>query len=118
SMIGKKIGKKTLGHTKLAESDNNGNKRRRFDLLIILLGLLFLIDPGVRADELRLNDGRVIEAEEIWLIGDTIWYRQGKIITSIPNTAVSRISRPQTATTAGATITEPTARASAFTSTV
>ena len=48
-----------------------------------------------RADELHLKDGRVIEAEEIWELGDAIWYRQGKIIASFAKTDVVRIAKPK-----------------------
>src|SRR5262249_19862831 len=53
--------------------------------------------PGfatARADELHLKDGRVIEAEEIWEVGDAIWYRQGKIIASFAKTDIIRITKP------------------------
>src|SRR5262244_983273 len=49
-----------------------------------------------RADELHLKDGRVIEAEEVWELGDAIWYRQGKIIASFAKTEVVRITKPKT----------------------
>jgi len=50
-----------------------------------------------RADELHLTDGRVIEAEEVWEIADSIWYRQGKIIASFAKTEVVRITKPKPA---------------------
>jgi hypothetical protein len=48
-----------------------------------------------RADELHLKDGRVIEAEEIWELGDAIWYRQGKIVAWFAKTEVVKITKPK-----------------------
>jgi soluble lytic murein transglycosylase-like protein len=58
-------------------------------------GLLFLLCGMARADELHLRDGRVVQAEESWEVGDAIWYRQGKIIASFPKTEVVRITKPE-----------------------
>ncbi|HMV83882.1 MAG TPA: lytic transglycosylase domain-containing protein [Blastocatellia bacterium] len=46
------------------------------------------------ADELHLKDGRVIEAEEVWESGGIVWYRQGKLIASVPRNEVVRITKP------------------------
>jgi Transglycosylase SLT domain len=43
------------------------------------------------ADQLQLQDGRVIEAEEVWEMGDAFWYKQGKLISSIPKAEVKRV---------------------------
>ena len=59
--------------------------------LILSVGVQLL----ARADELHLKDGRVIEAEAIWEVGDAVWYRQGKIISSVPKTEVVRIAKPK-----------------------
>ncbi|MDX2032887.1 MAG: lytic transglycosylase domain-containing protein [Blastocatellia bacterium] len=59
-------------------------------------GLLLLLLCGMaRADELHLRDGRVVQAEDSWEVGDAIWYRQGKIIASFPKTEVVRITKPE-----------------------
>src|SRR5262245_47312685 len=66
--------------------------------LLVFLSLSLLLSVSVaRADELHLIDGRVIEAEEVWEIADSIWYRQGKIIASFAKTEVLRITKPKLA---------------------
>lgn len=64
----------------------------------LCFGAGFLLSfATARADELHLKDGRVIEAEEVWELGDAIWYRQGKIIASFAKTDVVRITKPKSA---------------------
>jgi hypothetical protein len=60
--------------------------------LIIFVCLLSCF-VGARADELHLKNGRVVEAEEVWEVGDAIWYRQGKVIHSFAKTDVVRIAK-------------------------
>src|SRR5262245_3074847 len=62
-------------------------------------GLLMSIAIA-QADELHLKDGRVIEAEEVWEVGDVVWYRQGKIIASFAKSDVIRITKPKPERTA------------------
>ena len=64
-------------------------------ILILALGCAIVFGAVALADELHLKDGRVIEAEEIWEVGDAIWYRQGKIIASFAKTEIARITRPK-----------------------
>ncbi len=66
-----------------------------------------------RADELHLKDGRVIVAEEVWEVGEAIWYRQGKIIASCAKAEIVRITRPKPAaeTAAPSNPADPRARA-------
>lgn len=52
---------------------------------------------SARADQLHLKDGRVLEAEEVWEVGDAIWYRQGKIIASCAKADVIKITKPNPA---------------------
>jgi len=47
----------------------------------------------VFADELRLRDGRVIQAEEVWETTNAVWYRQGKIVASVDKADVVRITK-------------------------
>ncbi len=54
---------------------------------------------SVLADELHLKDGRVIDAEQVWQIGETVWYRQGNVVASVPKVDVVRITKPKPATT-------------------
>ena len=46
-----------------------------------------------RADELHLRDGRVVEAEEVWEMGDALWYRRGKLTASVAKADVLRVTR-------------------------
>src|SRR5215470_1205017 len=66
-------------------------------LCVSLGAALLLVFATARADELRLKDGRVIEADEVWEVGDAIWYRQGKIIASFAKTEVVSITKPKPA---------------------
>jgi soluble lytic murein transglycosylase-like protein len=71
------------------------HKRRSSLSSSVLLALCCHILAGVavHADQLRLKDGRTIEADEVWEVGDDLWYRQGKVIHSINKHAVGRILR-------------------------
>jgi hypothetical protein len=69
-----------------------GGQQYLFPLLMTCLVLCAVV---VRADELHLKDGRVIEAEEVWQVGDAVWYRQGKVIASVPKADVVRITKPK-----------------------
>lgn len=46
---------------------------------------------SVFADQVQLKDGRVIEAEEVWEMGELLWYRQGRLIASVSRTDVVRV---------------------------
>jgi Transglycosylase SLT domain len=90
-MEDRKMGDRKMGDRKMGD-----RKIKRVLRLCLCLGAcLFLIIPVARADEPHLKDGRVIEAEEIWELGDAIWYRQGKIIASFAKTEVVRITKPK-----------------------
>jgi len=69
--------------------------RLRRYLILCLLYCLWWPATWARADQLRLKDGRVVEAEEVWEIGNDLWFRQGKIISSVAKAEVLRIVRPQ-----------------------
>ncbi len=73
-------------------------------LLSPVLSLLccLLLAGAAWADDLHLKDGRVIEAEEVWQVGDSVWYRQGKVIASVATSEVVRITKPKPAAAAGA----------------
>jgi hypothetical protein len=58
---------------------------------------LLLLIIGARADQLHLKDGRVLEVEEVWEVGDAVWYRQGKIIASCAKADVVKITKPKPA---------------------
>ena len=63
--------------------------------MLCLLCCLWWPATWARADQLHLKDGRVVEAEEVWEIGNDLWFRQGKIISSVAKAEVLRIVRPQ-----------------------
>lgn len=58
-----------------------------------IFAAVFLAPAAARADELHLKGGRVIEAEEIWQTGDAVFYKQGKVISSVPKSEVVRIAK-------------------------
>ncbi len=74
----------------------------RVSSLVWVLASAVLFAAVACADELHLKDGRVIEAEEIWEVGDAIWYRRGKIIASCAKADVVRITKPKPVATAEA----------------
>lgn len=61
------------------------------NLLLTVLAGLMAFASVVRADQIHLKDGRVVEAEEIGEVGTHVWYRQGKITTVVARTEVDRI---------------------------
>lgn len=56
--------------------------------LILICALCGLASVFAAADTLRLRDGRVIETDEVWERDSEIWYRQGKMISSVPKVDV------------------------------
>src|SRR5437016_711926 len=48
----------------------------------------------VRADQLQLKDGRVIEADDVWEMNGELWFRQGKMISSVTKNNVARVVKP------------------------
>ncbi len=63
---------------------------------IRVVGLIVCLLAGgsvALADELRLRDGRVIQADEVWETTDIVWYRQGKVIASVAKADVVRMTR-------------------------
>lgn len=72
-----------------------GSKNRIQQVLLHASCFLILLCGIARADELHLRDGRVVQAEDIWEVGDAVWYRQGKLIASFPKTDVVRITKPE-----------------------
>lgn len=65
--------------------------------MMVILVCLLLCAASVQADELHLKNGRMVEAEEVWEVGDAIWYRQGKVIASFARTDVARITKSKPA---------------------
>ncbi|MFN0110065.1 MAG: lytic transglycosylase domain-containing protein [Blastocatellia bacterium] len=57
-----------------------------FVLIVLLAGV------GL-ADELKLRNGRVIQAEEIWETSGIVWYKQGKVIASFAKADVVSVTR-------------------------
>src|ERR1051326_5613605 len=61
---------------------------------LMLLGFLTCaLSSGatVRADQLHLKDGRVIEADDVWEMNGELWFRQGKVISSVTKNNVARV---------------------------
>ncbi len=63
-----------------------------FSIVGLCLALCLFAGEAV-ADELRLKDGRVIQADEVWETSDIVWYRQGKVIASVAKAEVVRMTR-------------------------
>ena len=60
---------------------------------VIAMACHILAGVAVYADQVRLKDGRHFDADEVWELGNDIWYRQGKVISSVEKTVVARILR-------------------------
>jgi len=71
-----------------------------------ILGVCGFLGLNCLADDLHLKDGRVIAAEEIWQVGDVVWYRQGKVISSVPRNEVVRITAPKQTPPTGTKVAE------------
>lgn len=50
-----------------------------------------LAGVAVYADQVRMKDGRTFEADEVWEVGDDLWYRQGKVMHALRKTDVARV---------------------------
>lgn len=64
---------------------------RLLPTLCFLIPLCALPTAAALADQVQLKDGRVIEAAEVWEMGDLVWYRQGRVIASISKADVLRV---------------------------
>jgi hypothetical protein len=93
---------KTREKTKQAKITKQPKERREIIFVCFVVFACFVFSAYARADELHLKDGRVIDAEEMWQVGDAVWYRQGKIIASVPKADVVKITKPQPATESAA----------------
>ena len=68
----------------------------KLGLFVKMVCLMFCLLAGgasALADELRLKNGRVIQADEVWETTDIVWYKQGKVIASVPKAEVVRMTR-------------------------
>lgn len=67
----------------------------KFGLLVKTVCLMLCLAGGAAAlaDELRLKNGRVIQADEVWETTDIVWYKQGKVIASVAKAEVLRMTR-------------------------
>lgn len=63
-----------------------------FSIVGLCLALCLFAGEAI-ADELRLRDGRVIQADEVWETTDIVWYRQGKVVASVAKADVVRMTR-------------------------
>lgn len=68
----------------------------KLGLFVKMVCLMFCLLAGgasALADELRLKNGRVIQADEVWETTEIVWYKQGKVIASVPKAEVVRMTR-------------------------
>jgi soluble lytic murein transglycosylase-like protein len=59
--------------------------------VIVAMACHILAGVAVYADQVRLKDGRTIEADEVWEVGDDLWYRQGKVMNALRKIDVARV---------------------------
>lgn len=59
--------------------------------VMVAMACHILAGVAVYADQVRLKDGRTIEADEVWEVGDDLWYRQGKVMHALRKTDVARV---------------------------
>lgn len=64
---------------------------RRGLSVLLLLASLWLPSFTALADQVKLKDGRTLEADEVWEVGDDLWYRKGKVMTSLRKSEVARV---------------------------
>lgn len=61
--------------------------------MVVGVACHILAGVGVYADQVKLKDGRTLEADEVWEVGDDLWYRKGKVMNSLRKGDVARILR-------------------------
>src|SRR5438067_2096286 len=66
----------------------------RYFILLGFLACAFSSGAVVRADQLHLKDGRVIEADDVWEMNGELWFRQGKLISSVAKDNIARVIKP------------------------
>ncbi len=59
--------------------------------VLVAMAAHILAGVAVYADQVRLKDGRTIEADEVWEVGDDLWYRQGKVMQPLRKSDVARV---------------------------
>jgi soluble lytic murein transglycosylase-like protein len=78
-------------------TNNMAGKARKKNWLslsfVVAMACHILAGVAVHADQVRLKDGRTFNADEVWELGNDIWYRQGKVINSIDKNTIARILR-------------------------
>ena len=81
--------------TQMRHQMTNKARKKNFLSLSFVLAMACHILAGVavHADQVRLKDGRHFDADEVWELGNDIWYRQGKVINSIEKNVIARILR-------------------------
>ncbi len=73
-----------------------GNQKKAWRLLlkaVFLWALYSLVCTAAQADQLHLKNGQLIEADEVWEVGDELWFRQGKIVSSVAKSRLLRLVR-------------------------
>ena len=77
------------------QTRRHGARKKNFLSLsfVVAMACHILAGIAVHADQIRLKDGRHVNADEVWELGNDIWYRQGKVINSLEKNAIARILR-------------------------
>ncbi len=77
------------------QTRREGTRKKNFLSLsfVVAMACHILAGVAVHADQIRLKDGRHVNADEVWELGNDIWYRQGKVINSLEKNAIARILR-------------------------
>jgi soluble lytic murein transglycosylase-like protein len=61
--------------------------------MLVAMACHILAGVAVYADQVKLKDGRTLAADEVWEVGDDLWYRKGKVMNSLRKDAVARVLR-------------------------
>ncbi len=64
-----------------------------FVRVVCLIVCLLAVGTVALADELRLRDGRVIQADEVWETGNIVWYRKGNVHASVAKSDVVSVTK-------------------------
>jgi hypothetical protein len=73
-------------------NNNVGKNWRKISSILFLLSVL-VFPNAILADRIRLKNGSVIEAEEVWEDGQAVWYKSGGMIQSIEKSKIKALER-------------------------
>src|SRR5438105_14862804 len=66
----------------------------RYFILLGFLACALSSGAVMRDEQLHLKDGRVIEADDVWEMNGELWFRQGKLISSVAKDNIARVVKP------------------------